>query len=69
VTDAFDRFWQWANKPLDSGLPIPADIHHAVTWLPPEARRDRAKVNEAVRMVQETDGGNTTGTEVDRSKQ
>jgi hypothetical protein len=57
--DAFDRFWQWANKPLDSGLPIPADIHHAVMSLPPEARRDRAKVNEAVRMVQETAGGNT----------
>jgi hypothetical protein len=21
--DDFDRFWQWANKPLDSGLTIP----------------------------------------------
>jgi hypothetical protein len=50
--DDFDRFW--ANKPLDSGLAIPADIHHAVTSLPLEARRDRAKVNEAVRIVQET---------------
>ena len=57
--DDFDRFWQWANKPLDSGLTIPGDIHHAVTSLPPEARRDRAKVNEAVRMVRETAGGNT----------
>jgi hypothetical protein len=57
--DNFDRFWQWANTPLDSGLTIPADIHHAVTSLPPEARRDRAKVNEAVRIEQETAGGNT----------
>jgi hypothetical protein len=52
--DDFDRFWEWANKPLDSGLTIPADIHHTVKSLPPEARRDRAKVNEALRMVQET---------------
>jgi hypothetical protein len=52
--DDFYRFWQWANKPLDSGLAIPADIHHAVTSLPLEARRDRAKVNEALRIVQET---------------
>jgi hypothetical protein len=57
--DDFDRFWEWANKPLDSGLTIPADIHHAVTSLPPEARRDRAKDNEALRMVQETAGENS----------
>jgi hypothetical protein len=24
--DAFDRFWQWANKPVESTLTIPADI-------------------------------------------
>jgi len=28
--DDFNRFWQWANKPLDSGLTISTDIHHAV---------------------------------------
>jgi hypothetical protein len=47
--DAFDRWWQWAEKPLDSGLTIPAEIHHAVTTLPREDWNDRAKVNEAVR--------------------
>jgi hypothetical protein len=52
--DDFDRFWEWANKPLDSGMTIPTDIYQAVTSLPPEARRDRAKVNEALRMVQVT---------------
>jgi hypothetical protein len=57
--DAFDRFWQWANKPLDSGLTIPAEIHRAITSLPPEARRDRDKVNEAVRNLREIGGGNT----------
>ena len=50
--DAFDRYWQWADKPLDSGLTIPSDIHHAVMSLPPEERRDRAKVNEAVKRHQ-----------------
>ncbi|MBT1517331.1 hypothetical protein KIP88_44270 [Bradyrhizobium sp. SRL28] len=47
--DDFDRFWHWANKPLESGLTIPADIHHAVTSLPREAWHDRDQVNEAVR--------------------
>ena len=51
--DAFDRWWQWAQKPLDSPLTIPADIHHAVTCLPPQDRRDRIKVNEAVRETAE----------------
>jgi hypothetical protein len=50
--DAFDRYWQWADKPLDSELTIPADIHRAITSLPPEERRDRAKVSEAVKRHQ-----------------
>jgi len=45
--DAFDRFWQWADKPLDSHLTIPAELHRAVMELAPEDRRDRDKVNEA----------------------
>jgi hypothetical protein len=28
--DAFDRFRQWAEKPLDSALTIPAELHRAV---------------------------------------
>jgi hypothetical protein len=35
--------------PLDSPLTIDAAIHEAVMALPPDERRDRAKVNEAVR--------------------
>jgi hypothetical protein len=57
--DDFDRFWQWANKPRHSMLTIPAELHHAVTSLPQEAWRDRAKVNEAARLLRETSGGNT----------
>ena len=56
MMDAFDRFWQWANKPPKSTLTIPADIHHVITSLPSEAWRDRAKVNEAVRKMQESTG-------------
>jgi hypothetical protein len=51
--DDFDRWWQWAEKPLDSPLTIPAELHHAVTRLPPQDRRDRIKVNEAVRETAE----------------
>jgi hypothetical protein len=54
--DDFDRFWQWATKPPESTLTLPADIHHAITSLPPDARRDRARVNEAVRVIQEGTG-------------
>lgn len=49
--DAFDRFWQWANKPLESQLTIPAELHRAVMELAPEARQDRAAVNHAAARV------------------
>ena len=45
--DAYDRFWQWAEKSPKSLLTIPAELHNAVMTLPPEDRRDRAKVNAA----------------------
>jgi hypothetical protein len=45
--DAFDRFWQWADKPPESPLTIPAELHRAVMELAPEDRRDRAAVNRS----------------------
>jgi hypothetical protein len=45
--DAYDRFWQWAEKTPENLLTIPAELHHAVMMLPPEDRQDRAKVNAA----------------------
>jgi hypothetical protein len=56
--DAFDRFWRWAEKPLKDPLTVPAGIHHEVMSLPPAERRDRAKVNKAVRKAKETDNEN-----------
>ena len=47
--DAFDLWWEWAEKPVDSTLTIDAAIHDAVVALPPDERRDRTKINEAVR--------------------
>jgi hypothetical protein len=47
--DAFDLWWEWAEKPVNSTLTIDAAIHDAVMALPPDERRDRAKVNAAVR--------------------
>ncbi len=47
--DAFDLWWAWAQKPPHSPLTIPAAINDAVMALPPDERRDPAKVNEAVR--------------------
>jgi hypothetical protein len=51
VKDAFDRWWEWASKPLDSPLTISAELHHAVTALSPEDQRDRAKVNRAAAEI------------------
>jgi hypothetical protein len=50
VMDAFDRFWQWANKPVESQLTIPAELHRAVMELTPEDR-DRAALNQAAARV------------------
>jgi hypothetical protein len=47
VKDAFDAWWEWASKPLDSPLTISAELLRAVTSLSPEDQRDRAKVNRA----------------------
>jgi hypothetical protein len=47
--DAFDQWWEWANKPPESMLTIPAEIHNAVMILTEEERKDRAIVNETVR--------------------
>jgi hypothetical protein len=49
--DAFDRFWQWADKPPKSPLTIPAELHRAVMELAPEDRRDRAAVNQAAAHI------------------
>jgi hypothetical protein len=45
---------EWAEKPLDSMLTIPAELHDAVMALSPEDRRDRAKVNEAARQAEQS---------------
>jgi hypothetical protein len=50
--DAFDRFWKWADKPVNSTLTISAELHKAVMNLTPEERRNRAKVNEAAARAQ-----------------
>ena len=36
--DAFDLWWEWTDKPVDSTLTIDAAIHDAVMALPPTAR-------------------------------
>jgi hypothetical protein len=56
IKDAFDRWWEWASKPLDSPLTIPAELHQAVTALSPEDQLDRAKVNRAVAAGLDKDG-------------
>lgn len=56
-TDSFDRWREWAEKPLDSDITIPADIHNAVLTLAPESRRDRASVNAAVRNGAQSPAG------------
>lgn len=49
--DAFDLFWEWANKPLDSDLSLSSSIYNPVMGLTEEEREDRAIVNDAVRAA------------------
>jgi hypothetical protein len=49
--DAYDRFWQWAEKPLESPLTLPVELHQVVMDLGAKDRRDRGKVNEAAARV------------------
>jgi hypothetical protein len=49
--DAFERWWEWVEKPPESTLTIAAHFHEAILKLSPEQRRDRAAVNEAVRLA------------------
>jgi hypothetical protein len=49
MKDAFDLWWEWYEKPSESMLMIDGDIYCPVMELSPEDRRDREKVNEAVR--------------------
>jgi hypothetical protein len=43
MKDAFDLWWEWAQKPHKSFLMIDADIHNPIMELSPEDRRDREK--------------------------
>jgi hypothetical protein len=64
--DAFDRFWRWADKPLDSGLTIIAELHGAAMELAPQDRRDRAKVNAAFGAARDRDGEKLKPSQSDR---
>ena len=57
--DAFDRFWQWADKRLDSDLTIPAELQRAGVGLSPGQRRNRGTGNGAAAPARSSgdDGG------------
>ena len=40
-----DQWWEWAEKPLDSHLTIPAKLQEAVTALSESERCNRTRVN------------------------
>jgi hypothetical protein len=46
--DAFDLYWQWANKPMQNQMMLDGRIYNPIMKLSEENRRDRAKVNAAV---------------------
>jgi hypothetical protein len=57
--EAFDLWWEWADKPLDNKPTIDAAIYDAAMALPPDERRDRAKVNEAVAEAERAKAGSS----------
>jgi hypothetical protein len=52
MKDAFDQWWDWANKPFSAMATIPAEIHEPVMALSPEDRHDREKVSGAAASMQ-----------------
>jgi hypothetical protein len=50
MADAFDQWWEWAEKPLDSYLTIPAELHEAIMALSEKERHDRTRVNKAATL-------------------
>jgi hypothetical protein len=48
MTDAFDQFWAWRDKPPGSRLGIPSDLYSAVMLLPAAERSSREVVNATV---------------------
>ena len=46
--DAFDRYWEWANKPIGSRLMLDGRLYNPVMALSEKDRKDRKKVNDAV---------------------
>ncbi|MGX4771106.1 hypothetical protein ACWAUC_15075 [Bradyrhizobium guangdongense] len=48
MTDAFDRWIEWAKKSPDKRSGLSSEIHAAVMSLPKEQRADRQRVNAAV---------------------
>jgi len=48
MTDAFDRWIEWANNPPRQRPGLPSEIYASVMSLPKEGRGDRQKVNAAL---------------------
>ena len=44
----FDRYWEWAKKPVESRLMLDGRLHNPIMALSKEDRKDRQKVNDAV---------------------
>ena len=46
--DAFDRYWEWANKPVGNRLMLDGLLYNPIMALSEKDRKDRQKVNDAV---------------------
>jgi hypothetical protein len=46
--DAFDRYWEWPNKPVGSRLMLDGRLYNPIMELSEKDRRDRKTVNDAV---------------------
>jgi hypothetical protein len=49
MSDAFEQWMEWRDKPPGDRRSIPAELYAAVTSLPEADRSDRQRVNEAIR--------------------
>jgi hypothetical protein len=56
--DAFDRYWEWANKPIGRRLMLDGRLYNPIMALSEEDRKDRKRVNDAVQRYVWPGNGN-----------
>jgi hypothetical protein len=54
--DAFDRWWEWVEKPVNGPLTIPAYLHDAVTLSPDNGATGNSSMKRCGLLIRMSSG-------------